>query len=548
MTKTLFAALAATTFLATPAFAADPGNTFGASAAQVEADVRFLADDLLEGREAGTRGYDIAAAYVASRFAGLGLTPAGTDGGWYQQMTLRTATLDGEQSHVALVRDGERIELGGDLATPRASLAATDVSIDAPMVFVGHGLHAPQIGIDAYEGVDLDGKIAVYVDLIPQAVTQPDRRAHLSQARAKMAAERGAVGVIAISASSENRALRAYNFFKDRPTTSWVASNGLNGALAAGLDMSIRVSPEGAAALFHGADLSLDDVLTLARGNEELPSFTLPGRLEARAVSTHEDVQTPNVMGMIPGADPAQADEYVVMVAHLDHVGINENAKPGEDAIYNGALDNAAGVATMLEAARMFAETEGEARPDRSMLFIAVTAEEKGLLGAEYFAAEPTVPIDSIVADLSLDMPVPLYDFTDVVAFGSEHNTMGDYIRRAAETMDITLSPDPMPEQAIFVRSDHYVFAQYGIPAVLLFTGYANGGEEMFTDFFANRYHKPGDDLNQPFNWDALARYAALNFRIASEIAEDDGRPLWYAGNFYGEAFDPDGEKAPQPE
>ena len=546
MKKTLFAALAATTLFTSPAMAQDPNNTFGASAAQVEADVRFLADDLLEGREAGTRGYDIAAAYVASRFAGLGLTPAGTDGGWYQQMTLRTASL--ETGQVALVRNGERIELGSDLAMPRPSLAATDVSIDAPLVFVGHGIHAPQIGINAYEGVDLDGKIAVFLDLVPASVEQPDRRSHLSQTRAKMAADHGAIGIISISVSADDRAQRSYDFFKGRPSTSWVASNGLNGALAEGLDLSIRMSPAGAAALFEGADVSLEDLKAMALANQDMPSFVLPGSLEARAVSTHEDVETPNVMAMIPGADPDQADEYVVMVAHLDHVGVNENAAPGTDAIHNGALDNAAGVATMLEAARLFSETEGEARPDRSMLFIAVTAEEKGLLGAEYFAANPTVPIDSIVADLSLDMPVPLYDFTDVVAFGSEHSTMGDYISRAAATMDISLSPDPMPEQAIFVRSDHYVFAQYGIPAVLLFTGYANGGEEKFTDFFANRYHKPGDDLTQDFHWNALARYAALNFRIASEIAEDDGRPQWYAGNFYGEAFDPDGEKAPQPE
>ena len=522
----------------------DPTNTYGASAAQVEADVRFLADDLLEGREAGTRGYDIAAAYVASRFAALGLEPAGPDGGWYQQATFRTATLDAAKSSVALVRGGQEIALDASQALPRPSLAATEVGMEAPLVFVGRGIDAPELGHDDYAGIDVTGKIVVYISDVPSDLG-PDYQGHISGSRAKMAAKHGAIGTIGISPAPADRAQRIFDFFSSRPSTSWAGEDGRNGALPDGMQMSIQVSPTGAAALMEGAPVTLDQLMEMTRAGDALPKFELPGRLKATAVSTFEDFTSPNVMAKIEGADPEQRDEYMVMVAHLDHVGHNENAKPGEDAIYNGALDNAAGVATMLEAARLFAETEGDARPDRSVLFIAVTAEEKGLLGAEYFAAYPTVPLENIVADLSLDMPVPLYEFTDVVAFGSEHGTMEDYIAEAGASMGITLSPDPMPEQAIFVRSDHYVFAQEGIPAVLLFTGYGNGGEPIWADFFANRYHKPGDDLTQDFHWNALARYAALNFRIASAIAEDDDRPLWYEGNYFGNAFAPDAEKAP---
>lgn len=322
--------------------------------------------------------------------------------------------------------------------------------------------------------------------------------------------------------------------------------DGRNGSLPDGMKMSIMVSPDGAARIMRGGRIPLDRVLELARGGAKaLPTFDLPGRIEATAVSTHEDLQSENVLARIEGADPARADEYVVMVAHLDHIGVNENAKPGEDAINNGALDNAAGVATMLEAARLF--TMAENKPDRSILFIAVTGEEMGLLGSQSYVADPTVPLDHIVANISLDMPVPLYDFTDVVAFGSDHSSISDYVSKAGKAMDISLSPDPMPEEGIFVRSDHYSFAKAGIPSILLFTGYANGGENVWSDFFKNRYHQVGDDLSQDFHWNALARYAALNYRIANEIAEDDARPLWYQGDFFATAFDPGGTYAPAP-
>ena len=445
---------------------------------------------------------------------------------------------------MTLVRNGERIALGADQALPRPILSATDVALDAPLVFVGNGLDAPGLGSDPYAGIDVKGKIVVILSTLP-ADLGADVRGHVSQARAQMAADRGAVGFITISDAPADRAQRSYDFFSKRASTSWVAEDGRNGSLPDGLKMSISVSPSGAEALFAGAPVALSDLVAMAQAGEALPTFDMGASIEATAVSTHKDVTSPNVIGMLPGSDPEQADEYVLLVAHLDHVGYKANAKPGEDNIHNGALDNAAGVATMLEAARLFVEADNQ--PDRSIIFMAVTAEEKGLLGSEYYAAKPTVPIEDVVANISLDMPVPLYDFTDVVAFGAEHSSVSDYIRKAAATMDVSLSPDPMPEQGIFVRSDHYSFAKQGVPSILLFTGYANGGEEVWNDFFATRYHQVGDDLSQDFHWNALARYGALNYRIASAIAEDDARPLWYEGNFFGDAFDPDGERAPAP-
>jgi Zn-dependent M28 family amino/carboxypeptidase len=224
-------------------------------------------------------------------------------------------------------------------------------------------------------------------------------------------------------------------------------------------------------------------------------------------------------------------------MGHLDHLGVKANAKPGEDSIYNGALDNAAGVATMLEAARQFVASGKP--PRRSVLFIANTGEEKGLRGADYFAAHPTVPATSIVGLVDLDMPLLLYPFTDVIAFGAEHSTVAKTVAEAASAMGVAVSPDPMPEEAIFVRSDHYRFVTRGVPAILLMTGFANGGAPIWKDFLSNAYHKPNDDLKQPILWDQGARYAELNYRISRALADADQRPLWYQGDYFGDTFAP---------
>jgi Zn-dependent M28 family amino/carboxypeptidase len=260
------------------------------------------------------------------------------------------------------------------------------------------------------------------------------------------------------------------------------------------------------------------------------------------------DFTSPEVIGLLPGTDPVLRDEYVVLMGHLDHLGVRTGAKPGEDAIYNGALDNAAGVATMLEAAREFVASGKP--PRRSVLFIANTGEEKGLRGADYFAANPTVPKDSIVSVVDLDMPMLLYPFTDIVAFGGEHSTVAQTIAEAARSMGVEVSPDPMPEEAIFVRSDHYRFVTRGVPAILLMTGYASGGEAKWKEFFAEYYHKPADDLSQDILWDQGARYAQLNYRISRALADADERPLWYRGDYFGDAFAPGQPRAdvrPQP-
>jgi Zn-dependent M28 family amino/carboxypeptidase len=293
-----------------------------------------------------------------------------------------------------------------------------------------------------------------------------------------------------------------------------------------------------AASLFAGARRDYAAVRAeAARAGAHPKGFALATRLGIRMSSRWTQVSSPEVIGLLPGADPALRDEYVVLMGHLDHLGMKANAAAGEDNIYNGALDNAAGIATMIEAARAFAESG--TRPRRSILFIANTGEEKGLLGADFFAHHPTVPIGKIAGVVDLDMPLLLYDFTDVIAFGADHSQVAEAVARAAGRMNVALSPDPMPEQHIFVRSDHYEFVRQGVPAILLATGFANGGEEKWRGFLTGIYHKVGDDMSQPIDWRAGAKYARLNYLISRELADADRRPLWYKGDYFGDIFSP---------
>jgi Zn-dependent M28 family amino/carboxypeptidase len=293
--------------------------------------------------------------------------------------------------------------------------------------------------------------------------------------------------------------------------------------------------------LFEGGPKTLEQVLDeVEKPDADLMGFPLKATAELTAVTKVRRYSSPDVVGVIEGADPLLKNEFVMLMAHLDHIGIT----PGKsgDRINNGALDNAAGTATLLEVARAF--TAAGPPPRRSVLVVANTAEEKGLLGAEYLAHNPPVPIDRVVAAVDLDMPLILYDFTDVVAYGGSHSTIERAIRAAGAEMGVSLSPDPMPEQSIFIRSDHYAMAKVGVPAVMLATGMANGGQAAWSSFLRTNYHNPGDDLSQPFHWQAGARFAELNYRTVRTLG-DAGEPArWYEGDYFGNLFAPNAKKA----
>jgi Zn-dependent M28 family amino/carboxypeptidase len=265
------------------------------------------------------------------------------------------------------------------------------------------------------------------------------------------------------------------------------------------------------------------------------PRFALPATLDVTLHTESKAIHSENVAGLIEGSDPKLKDEVVVLSAHLDHIGVTPPVDG--DSINNGALDNAAGVATTLEVARAFQES-GQ-KPRRSILFLTVTGEEKGLLGAEYFAHNPTVGRGSLVANVDLDMPILFYDFTDVIAFGSDRSGVGPAVRKAAGRMGVALSPDPLPEEGLFTRSDHFRFVEVGVPAVFLMTGFQNGGEAKFRGFLATCYHRPCDDVSQPIDYAVGAKFARLNYEITRELADAEARPLWVKGDFFGTKFAP---------
>jgi len=306
---------------------------------------------------------------------------------------------------------------------------------------------------------------------------------------------------------------------------------GKAGAIGSVLVFSPTLSRQ----LFAGAPRSLDQVGSSS--DRPIAGFALPARMSIAAESAWQDFSSPEVIGILPGGDARLSNEFVVLMAHLDHLGIKPMARPGEDAIYNGALDNAAGVATMIEAAPDFVASGKP--PRRSLLFIANTGEEPGMLGADYFTSHATVPLKQIVAAVNLDMPLLTYDFTDVIAFGADHSTVGRIVAEASHAINVTVSPDPMPQERLFVRSDHYRFAQRGIPTVFLMTGYANGGKQAWERYLLFTYHQPNDDLRQAIRWGAGARFAELNYRISRALADADQRPLWYRGDYFGDTFAP---------
>jgi Zn-dependent M28 family amino/carboxypeptidase len=519
-------ALVLASALASSAFAQTPSFTPDAFRAHVE----FLASDLMEGRDAGTRGYDLAASYVASRYLGLGLTPVGADKGWYQQVPFIAAT-PAAPAKVSI--GGRSFDPAKEVAVGASTLAIAQ-ELTAGAVFVGYGLDAPAAGFDDYRGLNLRGKYAVALSGFPKG-TPSEMGAHLNSMKAKAAQDRGALGLIVIRTTADQKR-RGFDYFlkgAKEPTIGWTQVDGSPFALAPKMRMGATFDTAAAEALFAGAKRPLTEILAEADQTGGKPKgFALKPQVSIGRQSAHRQFSSPNVVAVLPGSDPVLKNEYVLLMAHLDHEG-TDSAKNG-DQIYNGAMDNATGVATMLEVARAFAAS-GE-RPKRSILFAAVTAEEDGLLGAEYLARHPVVGGGKVVGVVNLDMPVLLYDFADVIAFGANHSTLGPTVQRAAAQMGVALAADPLPQEGLFTRSDHYKFVREGVPSVFLMTGFANGGEKQFTGFLSTHYHKVSDDLKLPIDWAAGAKFARLNYLIAKEIADAPTAPRWAPDSFFNPA------------
>lgn len=504
--------------------------------AAMKAHVMFLASDAMRGREAGSPEFAIAAEYVAAQFYAAGLRPAGDAGGYLQKVPL-VAWRPADKGDLVLMRKGAepaRLVFGEDYV-PGANPAKVETVADAPVVFVGYGIVAPQYRRNDYAGVDVKGKIVAYLGGAPNSF-QSEERAHFTSptTKAELAAVHGAIGTILIQPRTFARGGLGW----DRARTTWAKPDGTGNA--PGAPMLATVSNAGAVKLFAGAKTPWSSVVKRANDDEAVfKAEQLPGSLAVALRTAFEATTSSNVAGMIPGSDPKLGREVLVLSAHLDHLGVGRAVNG--DSIYNGAEDNAVGIASLIEEAKRF-KASGKP-PRRSVLFLAVTAEEKGLVGSDYFAAHPTVPIARIVADVNLDMPVLTYAFQDMTVFGADRSTLGPLVSKAVGTLGVTMSPDPDPSQGFFVRSDHYRFVQRGIPAVFLWPGQAGPGKAAFEDFLRNHYHKPSDEISQPIDWAQGIRFVSVNYAIAREIADGDERPRWNKGDFFGTLYNGYGAK-----
>ncbi|WP_235902622.1 M28 family peptidase [Sandarakinorhabdus oryzae] len=518
--------------LATPAVAAPQ---FSAEA--FKAHVSFLADDLLAGRDTGSPGHEIASRYVVAQLSAAGVTPAGADGSWYQPVRLREATL--VPGSAAFSIDANRA--ADDAVVVGANMLAENLSLSAPVVFAGHCLVEPSLKIDDFRGLDVKGKIVACLTGFPKGLPS-ETAAYLTDQRARFVAARGAIGMISLWGKADEARRPFASVIRDssNPRMQRLNPDGSPFMFAPGLRGAAVLSTAVARQLFAGARRSFDAVDAEGQ-TRSVRGFALPSPVTITSQSRWRTITSHNVVGMVKGSDPALAEQIVVLGAHLDHIGTGTPING--DAINNGALDNAAGSATLIEVAKATAANP----PKRSVLFVAATAEEKGLLGAEAFAANPTVDRSRIVSMIDLDMPILTYDFRDVTAYGADHSTIAADVAAAAGEMGVALAPDPLPEETIFVRSDHYAFVQRGIPAIMLSTGFGGDGKAAWMDFLANHYHQPSDDLKLPIRWQQGARFAELNWRIMDRLANAATPPRWYKGDFFGDRFAPTADKAPPP-
>jgi hypothetical protein len=413
--------------------------------------ITVIADDSMHGRTTGSEDYVRAAHYIAGEFRKAGLEPAGTDG-YLQTAHLATARLVSEHSGIALVTNGvtDTLKLGSD-ATINVS-TTTVARADAPMVFVGYGLYFPGAR-DDLAGTDVRGKAVVYLNRLPAGLGATIM-AHARASRWDALRAAGAVAGIAIGELPATGA--AGPAVGARPATG-LAEDPSGGGV------SITVPPASAERLFAGSGHTYAEIAALADKDSAavLPVFALVPTLRVWTELSKTPLDAPNVLGLLRGSDPTLRDQYVIISAHLDHLGVGR-AFDG-DSIYNGAMDNASGIATMLETARTFHKRG--VKPKRSLIFAAVTGEERGLLGSAYFATHPTVPVNRIVANLNTDMWQPHIPLNGVFGYGAAESDLGENLRQALKLHGLELMEDPHPEQVRFIRSDQYSFIKRGIPA-----------------------------------------------------------------------------------
>ena len=512
----------------------------------LSAHVKFLADDLLEGRGTGTRGHAVAARYFATQLQGLGLEPAGEKGTWFQTVPFIGMTI--QPGKCALEIDGQPLKYGDEVLFPPKAGSPSD-EVEGDLVFAGYGVAAPEYRYDDAPQ-DLRGKIAVVLygaprseraDFFPTAASAVYSDGIV---KSRLLAKRGAVGMIVVFTPELARHLPFPFFARQAPFENMIWREGDRPGTGYVLPHA-RVPYTLLQRLLAKTGRKADEIFA-AGPQGKLKPFALGMRARLRTAFALRQFTSENVAGVLRGAERAQ--EYVLVTAHLDHLGIGPPMNG--DAIYNGATDDASGVAGAIEIARAFAALPK--RPARSILIVGVTGEEKGLQGSEYFARHPTVPLQSLVADVNLDGPAGFWEPHDLVVLGAEHSTLLRHVRAAADAMGLKLSPDPQPEQVFFIRSDQYNFVKQGVPAIVPGAGWqdAQGSVEKnraYAEWWTkNRYHQPSDEWDPKLDYQNTAKEVRADFLIALAIAQDPERPRWNDGDVFAKMFGWNGAPARQ--
>jgi Zn-dependent M28 family amino/carboxypeptidase len=490
--------------------------------------IKVVADDRLEGRDTGSEGLRKAEAYAVEQLTKLGLQPAGTNG-FYQPVKFISRQIVEKDSSIALLRNGieEPLILGDD------AYFNTRVDLDpgllkAPLVFAGYGLKIPERNYDDLGGLDLKGKIAVILSGSPEDIPTA-LAAHYQWAgeRWKVFREAGAIGIITIpNPAAMDIPWSRMSLNRAHPQMDLADPEFHE---LAGQKVALIFNPARAETLFTGSGHTLRELADLAKDRKPLPRFPLLVSLTSRARVEKREIESANVIAELPGTDPKLRNEFVVLSAHIDHLGIGEPIHG--DRIYNGAMDNGSGVALLLDMAASLREEKLR----RSILFVFVTAEEKGLLGSKYFAARPTVDPKAMVADINVDMFLPIVPLTVLKVKGLAESDLGDAATRAAESFGVRVQPDLQPLRNSFIRSDQYNFVRHGIPSLNMEIDFDPGSPEqtIFKEWLTNHYHAPSDDINQPVDLSAAALYEEIMRKLLIAVANDDARPQWKADSFF---------------
>jgi Zn-dependent M28 family amino/carboxypeptidase len=508
------------------------------------ANVQALADDNMQGRLTGSDGYLRAAKYVVSQFDAAGLQPTGVNG-YYQPVKFDVTNVLAAKSSITLVVDGrkEPVVLGHDATL--SSRAIQPKSITAPLVFIGYGLHLPEVKYDDFDSPEqpvsyLKGKIVVYINGgpgdLPGALKSFARTSPLEKALA----DAGAVGSITIPTPKSmdfpwdrvaaNASQPGMRLAAD-PKDAAVAARHPALATAHHTMFAATFNPAEAEELFAGSGHTFAELLALADAQKPLPRFDLKKSLTASVYSENTSVESPNIVAKLEGSDPSLKNEYVLVSAHLDHLGVT--APVNGKAVFAGAMDDASGVASVLEIAKSFSKSPE--RPKRSMLFVIFTGEEKGLLGSRYFASRPTVPETGIVADFNLDMFMPIFALKKLHVQGLTESTLAVDARAVGAAHHIEIAVDPEPDRNSFIRTDQYSFVLAGVPALAMKFGWTADSPEYkaWRQWLAQRYHSVEDNLSQPVDSAAAAQFDSFLADLARRVANNPGRPHYVESSFF---------------